>query len=59
MVGDEVLVKNPGIKPSRVKATKDPFAPINVVGEVVEVLPGGMYRLTLLNGADFYQKKYF
>ena len=59
ILGDSVLVKSPGIKPSGVIATKDSFAPIDVVGELVEVLLGRMYKSTLPNGADFCQKNIF
>ena len=59
-IGDAVLVKNPALKESKGKhASRDPFAPINLIAEVIEILPGGMYKLKLLDGSDFYQKNVF
>ena len=61
-IGDSVLVKNPAITGSKgMTASRDPFAPINVVAEVMEPLSGGrpMYKLKLPDGEDFYQKDVF
>ena len=59
-VGDKVLVKDPDL-PSvlGIGGRHDPFQPLNVIAEVVEVLPSSMYKLKLSNSEGFYQKSVF
>lgn len=42
-VGDSVLFKNPSRKRG---LTQDPFVPVNIIGEVEEMTPGGMCRVS-------------
>eukprot|EP00794_Sanderia_malayensis_P007977 gene7977-biopygen6477 len=57
-VGDSVLIKNPAVKMSSIK-TQDPFAPANVVAQVTEILPEGMYKLELSEGQEVFKKDVF
>eukprot|EP00794_Sanderia_malayensis_P000809 gene809-biopygen81 len=57
-VGDSVLIKNPAVKMSSIK-TQDPFAPANVVAQVTEILPVGMYKLELSEGQEVFKKDVF
>eukprot|EP00794_Sanderia_malayensis_P001646 gene1646-biopygen1516 len=57
-VGDCVLIKNPALKMSSIK-THDPFAPTNVVAQVTEILPEGMYKLELSKGQEVFKKDVF
>ena len=58
-VEDKVLIRNPKISAKGRISSRDPFAPLNVVGEVLEVLPGGMYKLKLPDGDSHFQKDFF
>ena len=58
-VKDKVQIRNPKMPVKGRIASRDPFAPLNVVGEVLEVLPGSMYRVKLPDGEDHFQKAFF
>ena len=59
-VGDTVLVKNPDLNSGHgLRGKKDHLLPLNVIAEVVEVLPSSMYKLNLPDSGGLYQKNVF
>ena len=58
-VRDSVLTRNPKISNAKRVSSCDPFQPLNIVGEVNKVMTGGMYKVTLPDGDDIFQKAIF
>ena len=55
-----MLIKNPNRKTAKGAIQgEDPLSPYNIIGEVIEALPSGMYKLRLSDGSTSYQKGLF
>ena len=55
-----MLIENPNQKTAKGGIQgEDPLSPYNIIGEVIEALPSGMYKLRLSDGSTSYQKDLF
>ena len=55
-IGDKVLLPNPMRDKSGQFKVCDPFQPLFVVGEISAKLPGGIYKVMLIDGNEVTQK---
>ena len=53
-IGDTVLIRNP--ERTFGSLSSDPFKPANVIAEIVEKVPGGMFKLKLEDDSVHFQK---
>ena len=55
-IGDKVLLPNPMRDKSGQFKVCDPFQPLYVVGEISTKLPGGIYKVMLIDGNEVTEK---